>query len=64
MGLGEMGEACELLISTGYEVHGWSKSKKEIQGVPTFPLGVGYFSIEDQHLGLFASFNQRNGRNP
>lgn len=40
MGLGEIGEAvCELLISTGYEVHGWSKSKKEIQGVPTYSLG-------------------------
>ena len=40
MGLGEMGEAvCELLISTGYEVHGWSKSKKEIKGIHTYSLG-------------------------
>ena len=37
MGLGEMGlAACELLNSNGYQVKGWSRSMKEIDGVETF----------------------------
>lgn len=37
MGLGEIGTAAaELLVKQGYSVSGWSRSKKELQGVTTF----------------------------
>lgn len=37
MGLGEMGQAvCELMISNGYSVKGWSRSKKKTEDIETF----------------------------
>jgi len=37
MGLGEMGKSvCESLISNGYQVNGWSRSRKNIEDVSTF----------------------------
>jgi glyoxylate/hydroxypyruvate reductase A len=37
MGLGEMGlSAAELLVSNGYKVNSWSRSKKEVDGVTSF----------------------------
>lgn len=39
MGVGEIGQAvCELLIRNGYTTYGWSKSKKEINGIETFSV--------------------------
>ncbi|MDZ7808144.1 MAG: glyoxylate/hydroxypyruvate reductase A [Gracilimonas sp.] len=37
MGLGEMGSSvATLLVEQGYNVHGWSRSKKDIEGVTSF----------------------------
>jgi glyoxylate/hydroxypyruvate reductase A len=37
LGLGEMGlSIAELLILNGYKVNGWSRSKKDVEGITSF----------------------------
>ena len=67
MGLGVLGgDAARKLATIGFDVAGWSRSPKTLDGIPTFhgEEGLGGFLARDRHPGLSPAADARDPRHP